>query len=84
MISAQQLMEVKSRLNELTARAKSRMQQCSPDLSGAMGGAEIDFMTAEEKAERHSLLLSLPSTAEEIASAKGRIRMRIEARRRNK
>lgn len=68
------------RLQALTDVARARMAQCSPDLVGAYGGAEIDFMTSEERQERHALLLSLPTFAEEAQAAHARIQQRIAAR----
>jgi len=68
------------RLNALTVVARARMAQSSPDFVGVCGGAEIDFMTAEERQERHALMLSLPTLAEEAQAARARIQQRVAAR----
>lgn len=68
-------------LDVLTEQAARRMRECSPDLSTAMGGSEISFMTQEELAHRHELMLQLPSTGELVAQARTRILARIAERR---
>jgi len=75
---------IQYRLEILGKNAHERMSACSPDLVGAFGGAEIDFMTPEEREERHQLMLELPSFAEERLAAIDRIRQRISERRRGK
>ena len=70
-----------ARLDELTRIARTRMASADPWLTTAMGGAEIDFMTPEERAERHQILLGLPTAAEERAAARLAIQARIQARR---
>ncbi len=72
--------DISDQLNVLTNTARERMAACSPDLVGAMGGADIDFMTPEERADRHELLQMLPSQAEERAAASERIQQRIAQR----
>lgn len=76
--------QINARLDELTCAARERMRSSSPTLTGAVGGAEIGFMTSEELAERHRLLLSLPSFAKLREEARARIRKRIAARGRGK
>lgn len=80
MISNEHTRMVHARIEELTAVARDRMRHCSTDIVGPMGGAEIDFLTEDEKRERHSLLLSLPSSSEEMLAANERIRLRIAGR----
>lgn len=75
---------IQYRLEILGKNAHERMSACSPDLVGAFGGAEIDFMTPEEREERHQLMLELPSFAEERLAAIDRIRQRVSERRRGK
>lgn len=76
--------QILERMNEISAAAKGRMNKCSGWMSSLMGGAEIDFMTQEEKDERHKLMLLLPTMAEERQAARERIKERIAARRRGK
>jgi len=71
---------IKEQLESLTTIAKARMAECNPGIAGVMGGAEIDFMTSEEKSLRHALLLSLPSQAQLRHDARSRIAQRIAAR----
>lgn len=73
--------EINARLDHLSAISRERMLECSSDLTGAMGGAEVDFMSPDERAERHQLLLSLPSFAELRAAARARVEQRIALRR---
>lgn len=72
--------EILARLDALGEAAKGRMAACSPDFVGVVGGAEIDFMTPDERAERHRLIFALPTMAEERAAARARIAARIAAR----
>jgi hypothetical protein len=77
-----QVMNCHDQLESLTQAAKARMAQCNPGIAGVMGGAEIDFMTPEEKELRHKLLLSLPGSAQLRQEARERIAIRIKQRRR--
>ena len=70
-----------AQLAALTLAAKARMAECNPGIAGVMGGAEIDFMTPEEKTLRHQLLLSLPSSAQLAQEARARIVQRLKERR---
>lgn len=73
--------DIHSRLNELMAMADAR--RLSSDvwfLFGSRGGASFDFLTQEEKQERHELILMLPSYGEEATAAKLRIQERIRQR----
>lgn len=72
---------IADQLESVTRLAKTRMAECNPGIAGVMGGAEIDFMTSEEKALRHRLLLSLPGAAQLRLEAKNRIAKRIQERR---
>lgn len=72
--------QIVARLNVLTEAAKARMRQSDPAVLGAVGGAEIDFMTTEERAERHRLCLILPTQTEEAEAARARIQARIQSR----
>lgn len=72
--------EILNRLDALTAAAEARMRQSSTCLVAAMGGATIDFMTPEERAERHELMMSLPTYAEERAMARERLLARRRGR----
>ena len=70
-----------AQLDSLTRKARARMMECSPGgLASVMGGAEIDFMTPDEKALRHQLMLSLPSSAQLALEARERIGKRIASR----
>ncbi|NEX60165.1 hypothetical protein [Noviherbaspirillum galbum] len=75
------IQEIRARLDELGETAKARMRVSAPDFAGAVGGAEIDFMTDQERAERHKLVMMLPSSFEEAQAAKARIQVRIAQRR---
>lgn len=74
-------MAVLRELDEIGRKAQERMAACSFDLVGPMGGATIDFMTPEELARRHALMMSLPTQAEERMRAQRRIQQRIASRR---
>ncbi len=76
--------QILARLDEIGAEARSRMVSCDPWLTTAMGGAEIDFMTDDERQERHCLILALPTMAEERQAAMERIQARIAARKTGK
>jgi hypothetical protein len=78
--NVQDIAEISMRLEEISKAARERMQKCSFEIMGALGGAEIDFMTPEERAERHSLSLLLPNFAEDRLAAKERIKARIADR----
>lgn len=72
---------ITSQLDALTAQADARRRSASSCIASAMGGAGIDFMTPEERALRHTLILQLPTQAEERDAARRRIADRIAARR---
>lgn len=72
--------QIIARLDELTEAARARLLQSDPAILGSVGGAEIDFMTTEERAERHRLCLMLPTQKEEAEAAGARIRLRIAER----
>jgi hypothetical protein len=72
--------EIHDRLSVLTQAAKERMDSCTSDMARALGGAEIAFMTSDELAERHRLMLMLPTFAEEAQAARARIQARIAQR----
>ncbi|WP_246262166.1 hypothetical protein [Aromatoleum evansii] len=76
--------QIQERLATITAAARERMSQCSADLVGAIGGAEINFMTPEERMERHQLMLMMPTFAEEREAARERIAQRILLRRQHR
>lgn len=73
--------EINARLDHLSDLARERMSECSSDLTTVMGGAAIDFMSSDERAEWHQLQLSLPSFADLRAAAQARIKQRIALRR---
>ncbi|MYM92598.1 hypothetical protein [Duganella vulcania] len=73
--------DVKARLDELGDAAEQRMRMCTPDFVSLLGGAAIDFMTPEERAERHELVMQLPTFHEERQAARARIQARIAERR---
>lgn len=75
--------DIVDQLASLTSLAKARMAECNPGIAGVMGGSEFDFMTGEERALRHRLLLSLPGAAQLRLEAKERISKRIQKRRQN-
>lgn len=69
------------RLNELTAAAEERSRRADGLIAATLGGATIDFMTPDERKERHELMLALPTMAEEREAARERIKERIRNRR---
>ena len=72
--------EIRRRLDVLSEIAKSRRLGCDGIFSSTVGGADIDFMTPEEREERHQLTLLLPTSAEDREAAKTRIQQRIKQR----
>lgn len=72
---------IRARLDELTELARERQGRCDGILAATIGGAEIDFMTPNERQERHELLLQMPTQAEEREAARLRIQARIAERR---
>lgn len=72
--------EIRRRLDVLSETAKSRRLGCDGLFSATVGGADIDFMTPEEREERHQLTLLLPTSAENREAAKARIQQRIKQR----
>lgn len=72
--------QIVARLNVLGEAARARMCLSDPAILGAVGGAEIDFMTLDERAERHRLCLMLPTQKEEADAARARIQARIKNR----
>ena len=73
--------EIHARLDELTVIARSRQLASGGIFSATVGGADIDFMTTEERVERHQLMLMLPTFAEDREAARVRIQARIAERR---
>jgi hypothetical protein len=73
--------QIIQRIDALTAAAEARRPTGPSCVFSAMGGATIDLMTSEERAELHSLKLQLPTFAEEREAARARIAARIAARR---
>lgn len=71
-------------INKLSEAARGRMQHTRSDIAGAMGCAEINFMTPEEREQLHQLKMMLPSSAEERDAARERIAQRIASRRRRR
>ena len=78
------LIPIYTRLDELTAIAQSRRYASDGIFSATLGGCDIDFMSTEEKQERHSLLLQLPTSSEDRVAARKRIQARIAARKSSK
>jgi len=74
--------QVRNCLDVLSRAARERLNRCSSDFIGLMGGAEFNVMTGGERLLRQALLFRLPSFAEEREAATERIRERIAARRR--
>lgn len=72
--------QVLAQLDILTARAKSRREAADGWFSALLGGADLDFMTSEEKCLRNALLAQLPSAAEEREAAATRIQARLAER----
>lgn len=73
--------QIMIRLNELTVLADERSRKGDGLFAALLGGASMDFMTKEELAERHELMLALPTMAEEREAARQRIQERIRNRR---
>lgn len=67
-------------INKLSEAARERMNNTHFDIAGAMGCAEINFMTPEEREQLHQLKMMLPSSAEEREAARERIAQRIASR----
>lgn len=82
MSNTPELAPIRSQLDALTAIARERRLGAAPDFAGAVGGADIDFMTPEKRELRHQLLMQFPTFAEDRAAARQRIAERIAARRR--
>lgn len=70
-----------TRIDEIGAIARVRMLQCDPITVAARGGAEVDYMTADELREIHELKMSLPTFGEMREAARERIKARIAERR---
>ena len=73
--------EIHARLDELTVAEKIPSLASWRDLAITVSGADIDFMTTEERVERHQLMLMLPTFAEDRDAASARIQARIAERR---
>lgn len=73
--------DILKRLDQLSRWATERMNR--EDLTTLPNHTTIDFLTDQERAERHRLLLMLPSSGQKIQEAKHRIADRISRRRRN-
>ena len=72
---------IRGRLNVLTKIAEERQRCCDGVFAATIGGAAIDFMTPEERRERHELILLQPTAAEEREAARLRIQARVAERR---
>lgn len=70
--------QINNRLEELNAAAEERMEGI--DLTSLPNHTSFDFLTEEEKAERHSLILQLPSSGQQIKEAGERIAERVKSR----
>ncbi len=73
--------QIIARIDAISAIAEARRPDGSSCMVSAMGGATIDFMTSEERAEVHALKMQLPTFAEEREAARARVAARIAARR---
>jgi hypothetical protein len=69
-------------MNEICSAVKNRMKDIDPMLAGLLP-TEYDWMTEEERAEMHTLRLSLPSYGEEALAARERIKARRAQRLQN-
>lgn len=70
------------RLNEISNVLKQRMGETDTMIAGAMGCAEINFATQEEREELHGLFLKIQEwDTVNAAGAKQRIAERIRNRR---
>ncbi len=74
------IIDIRALLEVLTQAAQERRLMCVADFACVVGGADIDFMTHGERAERHSLLMMLPTQFEEAQAARVRIQFRIAER----
>ena len=72
--------EIEQRLNILQRAVRSRMSEIDPMMLALMP-SELDWMTATERAERHALILQLPSSGEERKLAKERLKAKHATRR---
>lgn len=68
------------KIDDISRAARKRMQDASFDIAGAMGCAEVNFMTPEEREQFHQLKMMLPSFAEERDEARKRIAQHIASR----
>ena len=71
--------EIVRRLDAIQTAVQARMAEAHPDILGLLP-SELDWMTAEERAERHELVLQLPSAGEERIAARARLQAKVAAR----
>jgi hypothetical protein len=74
--------KINKKLDRLSEIAQDRMSRT--DLTTLPNHTTYDFLTDEEKEERHLLLLQLPSAGEKMVAAQNRINKRIRSRRRRR
>lgn len=72
--------DIHARLEILTHAAQERRLMSDAGFATLLGGADLDFMTAEERAERHTLVMMLPTQLEEVQAARARIQARVAQR----
>ena len=72
--------EIAARMNAISARAAASHAASCVFVTGARGGATMDYMTREELAAMNYLRMMLPPQGEAVMAARERIRARIAAR----
>lgn len=77
MKSVAQITQINEQLDAILAKVAARTADWCPTF---LDGNDINFMTPDERTERHMLLQSVPSFGEEALAAKARIRERIARR----
>ena len=84
MLGQLQLEVVHARLDELAKIANERKAECSDTFVTTRGGAGIEFLTQDERAEMHALKMQLPTYAQMRHEARVRIAERVANRRRGR
>lgn len=72
--------EITARMDAISARAAASHAASCVFVTGARGGATMDYMTREELAAINYLRMMLPPQGEAVMAARERIRKRIGAR----
>ena len=77
--------KAKKKIDALGEKAKQRKKAAEPEgMSADLIQDDLDYLSDKEKTEMHDAKQSLPTTGEEAAAAKARIKKRIEERKTKK